>query len=85
MVVTAPLAGLVGLGVRTQLARRWADRSWPVVGGAALAVSIIGPIWLADGLACVVLIGMHVAVGFVLIAGFAKLSPRPRPPAPPPT
>lgn len=77
VVVTALPAGLVGLGVRAQLARRRADRSWPFVGGAALAVSIIGPIWLADGLACVVLIGMHIAVGLVLIAGFTRLSPRP--------
>jgi len=76
-VVTALLAGLVGLGVRAQLARRRADRSWPCVGGTALAISIIGPIWPADGLACVVLIGMHVAVGPVLIAGFTRLSPRP--------
>lgn len=77
MVVTALPAGLVGLGVRAQLGRRRADRSWPFVGGAALAISIIGPIWLADGLACVVLIGMHIAVGLVLIAGFTRLSPRP--------
>jgi uncharacterized protein DUF6069 len=76
-VVTALLAGLVALGVRAQLARRRAGRYWPYVGGAALAISIIGPIWLADGLACVVLIGMHVAVGLVLIAGFTRLWPRP--------
>jgi hypothetical protein len=76
-VVTALLAGLLALGVRVQLARRRADRSWPFVGGIALAVSIIGPTWLADGLARVVLIGMHVAVGLVLIAGFTRLSPRP--------
>jgi FtsH-binding integral membrane protein len=76
-VATALLAGLVGLGVRAQLARRRADRSWPYVGGTALAISIIGPIWLADGLACLVLIAMHVAVGLVLIAGFTRLSPRP--------
>jgi hypothetical protein len=39
--------------------------------------SIIGPTWLADGLAGVVLICMHVAVGLVLIAGFTRLLPRP--------
>jgi hypothetical protein len=76
-VVTALLAGLAALGVRAQLARHRADRSWPLVGGAALVISIIGPTWLADGLARVVLIGMHVAVGLVLIAGFTTLSPRP--------
>jgi Family of unknown function (DUF6069) len=35
-------------------------------------VSIIGPAWLADGVASVVLIGMHLAVGVVLIAGFNR-------------
>jgi hypothetical protein len=37
--------------------------------------SVIGPTWLADGLAAVVLIGMHVAVGAVLIAGFGRSAP----------
>jgi len=31
-----------------------------------------GPTWLADGAAGVVLIGMHLAVGVVLIAGFGR-------------
>jgi hypothetical protein len=52
-------------------------RRWPFVGGTALAISIIGPTWLADGLAGVVLICMHVAVGLVLIAAFTRLLPRP--------
>jgi hypothetical protein len=61
--------------VRALLARRGAARRWPLVGSTALAISIIGPTWLADGLAGVVLIGMHVAVGVVLIAGFAAPAP----------
>jgi hypothetical protein len=68
---------LAAWGVRAQLARRRADRAWPFVGSTALAISIIGPAWLADSLARVVLIGMHVAVGLVLIAGFTRPSPRP--------
>src|SRR5512132_96345 len=62
VVVTALLAGLAALGVRAQL-----PSAGPIDPGhlsaAALAISIIGPTWLADGLARVVLIGMHVAVG----------------------
>jgi Family of unknown function (DUF6069) len=42
------------------------------VGSTALAISIIGPTWLADGAASVVLIGMHLAVGLVLVAGFNR-------------
>jgi hypothetical protein len=64
------LAGLAAWGVQTLLARRGAAGWWPFVGSTALAISIIGPTWLADGAASVVLIGMHLAVGLVLIAGF---------------
>jgi Family of unknown function (DUF6069) len=77
VLVTALLAGLAAWGARTLLARRRADRWWPSIGSTALAISIIGPTWLADGLAGVVLIGMHLAVGLVLIAGFARPVPRP--------
>jgi hypothetical protein len=80
VLVTALLAGLAAWGVHALLVRRGAARWWPFVGSTALAVSVIGPTWLADGQAAVVLIGMHLAVGAVLIAGFAGLrwSPRPR-------
>jgi FtsH-binding integral membrane protein len=44
---------------------------WPFVGSTALAVSLTGPSYLADGIAAVVLITMHVAVGAILIWGFA--------------
>ena len=71
VLVTALLAGLAAWGVHALLVRRGAARWWPFVGSTALAVSVIGPTWLADGLAAVVLIGMHLAVGAVLIAGFA--------------
>jgi Family of unknown function (DUF6069) len=71
VLVTALMAGLAAWGVQALLARRGAARWWPFVGSTALAVSVAGPSWLADGLAAVVLIAMHVAVGAVLIAGFA--------------
>jgi hypothetical protein len=79
VLVVALLAGLAAWGVRTLLARRGAARRWPLVGSTALAISIIGPTWLADGLAGVVLIGMHLAVGVVLIAGFTAPIPIERP------
>jgi hypothetical protein len=77
VLVTALLAGLAAWGVHTLLVRRGAARWWPLVASTALAISVIGPSWLADGLAAVVLIAMHLAVGAVLIAGFAGMGWRP--------
>jgi hypothetical protein len=71
VLATALLAGLAAWGVHALLVRRGAARWWPFVGSTALAISVAGPNWMADGLAAVVLIAMHVAVGAVLIAGFA--------------
>jgi hypothetical protein len=79
VLVTALLAGLAAWGVHALLVRRGAARWWPFVGSTALAISVIGPSWLADGMAAVVLIAMHLAVGAVLIAGFAGVRWRPRP------
>jgi hypothetical protein len=79
VLVTALLAGLAAWGVHALLVRRGAARWWPFVGSTALAISVVGPSWLADGMAAVVLIAMHLAVGAVLIAGFAGVRWRPRP------
>jgi hypothetical protein len=76
VLVAALLAGLAAWGVQTLLARRRAAGWWPFVGSTALSISIIGPTWLADGAASVVLIGMHFAVGLVLIAGFTRAGRR---------
>jgi Family of unknown function (DUF6069) len=70
VLVTASLVGMAAWMVQRLLARRGAAGWWPFVGSTALAISIIGPTWLAGGMASVVLIGMHLAVGLVLIAGF---------------
>jgi hypothetical protein len=80
VLATALLAGLAAWGVHALLVRRGAARWWPFAGSTALAISVVGPTWLADGLAAVVLIAMHLAVGAVLIAGFARVrwSPPPR-------
>jgi Family of unknown function (DUF6069) len=75
VLVTVVLAGLAAWGAQRLLARRRAAGWWPVVGSTALAISIIGPTWLADGTASVALIGMHLAVGVVLIAGFNTSGP----------
>jgi hypothetical protein len=74
VVVAVVLAGLAAWGVQRVLARRRAAGWWPFVGSTALSISIVGPTWLADGAASVVLIAMHLAVGAVLIAGFTRPS-----------
>ena len=78
VVVTTVLAGLLAWGTHRLLVRsprtaRW----WPFIGSTAIAVSLTGPNYLADGAAAVVLITMHVAVGFVLIWGFARFGRQP--------
>jgi hypothetical protein len=71
VLVTTVLAGLAAWGVHRVLARRARTaRWWPFVGSTAIAVSMIGPSYLADGAAAVALISMHVAVGAVLVWGF---------------
>jgi hypothetical protein len=77
VVAAAVVAGLAAWAVQRQLARHGAGRWWPFVGSTALAISVTGPTWLADGAAGVALIAMHLAVGAVLIAGFSRLLPRP--------
>jgi len=75
VLVTVVLASLAAWVVQGLLARRGAAGWWPFVGSTALAISIIGPTWLADGMTSVVLIAMHLAVGAVLIAGFNRSAP----------
>ena len=72
VLIAVLVAGLAAWAVQRFLARRGAAGWWPFLGSTALAISIIGPTWLADGAASVVLIGMHLAVGLVLIAGFNR-------------
>jgi hypothetical protein len=78
VLVATVLAGLAAWGVHRLLVRsartaRW----WPFVGSTALAISMLGPSYLADGAAAVALIAMHLVVGGVLIRGFASRSPQP--------
>jgi Family of unknown function (DUF6069) len=71
----AVAALVTGLGVwaaYARLARRGLTSRWPVVGSTALAVSVIGPSWLADGASAVSLICLELAVAFVLVVGFSR-------------
>jgi Family of unknown function (DUF6069) len=77
VVVAALLGALAGWFVvrllerRTRRPRLW----WAIVGSTALAVSIIGPAWLADGASAVALITLHIATAVVVINGFARTLP----------
>jgi hypothetical protein len=70
-------AGLAAWGVYALLAHWRRARWWPFIGSTALAISITGPSYLADGISAVALICLHVIVGVVLIAGFTLFVPRP--------
>jgi hypothetical protein len=70
-------AGLAAWGVFALLLRWRRARWWPFVGSTALAISIIGPSYLADGISAVSLICMHIIVGAVLITGFMRTVPSP--------
>jgi hypothetical protein len=73
VLVATVLAGLGAWVVRALLeGRQDGDRLWPFIGSTALAVSMIGPSWFADGASAMFLMAMHFATGIVLIYGFAR-------------
>jgi hypothetical protein len=49
-----------------------AGRIWTIIAAAVLAVSLLGPLGAVTTAATLVLMGMHVAVGAVLIAGLVR-------------
>jgi FtsH-binding integral membrane protein len=71
------VAGLAAWAVYALLARTGHPRWWPFIASTALAISITGPSYLADGIAAVALICLHVIVVAVLIAGFVRFVPWP--------
>ena len=71
------VAGVAAWGVYALLAQWRRARWWPFVGSTALAISMLGPSYLADGISAVSLICLHVLVAVVLIMGFARFIPRP--------
>ena len=69
----ADKSGLVAWGVALLLKRAGKARWFPAVGSTALAISIIGPSYQADGASAVALILLHFAVAIVLIVGFTRI------------
>lgn len=49
---------------------------WPFIGSTAIALSMLGPSYYADGSSAVALIAMHLAVGAVLVWGLAQQDQR---------
>lgn len=79
-VVLAALVGaLVGWVVVRLLERHSSSprEHWSYLSSTALALSVIGPSWLADGLSAGALIAMHFLVASVVIFGFGKTLPPP--------
>ena len=73
-VLTAALAGALAGWIVVGLLERYSRRPrarWPFVGSTALAVSITGPAWLADGASAAALIALHFVTAVVVIIGFA--------------
>jgi hypothetical protein len=74
--VTALAAGLLGWLVFELLARTGRAHWWPSVGSVALAISILGPSYEADGKTAVALIVLHFVVAIIMIAGLSATSSR---------
>ena len=77
-VAAAALVGALAGWLVVRLLERHSRRPrlwWSFVGSTALAVSVVGPAWLADGASSVALIALHVVTAVVLISGFAVTLP----------
>ena len=73
VLVTTVVAGLAAWVASSVLTRsRRAERWWPFLASTALAISMLGPSYLADGVDAVVLVAIHLLVGATLIGGFAS-------------
>ncbi len=73
--IASLVGGLAATGVHALMAKLGAARRWwPFIGSTALAISMVGPSYFADGEAAVALICMHLAVGAVLIYGLSMVS-----------
>jgi hypothetical protein len=56
---------------RIRRPRAW----WSFAASTALAVSVVGPSWLADGSSAVALIALHLVTAVVVIGGFVETIP----------
>jgi hypothetical protein len=74
---TAAFSALVAWVVVRVLERRsrQPQRLWAFIGSTALAISIVGPSWFADGASAVALISLHVVTAVVVISGFVRTLP----------
>jgi hypothetical protein len=77
-IVAALVAGIAACAVHALLVRWRHVRWWSFIASTALAVSMLGPTYLAHGESVAALMCMHFAVGAVLIGGLAMLGPRER-------
>jgi ABC-type Co2+ transport system permease subunit len=72
-VVAAALVGALAGWLVVRLVERHSRRPrglWAFAGSTTLAVSMIGPAWLADSASAVALMSLHVVTAVVLISGF---------------
>jgi hypothetical protein len=71
VIVASALAGLAAWAVHALMIRAGYRRWWPFVGSTALAISMLGPSYMADGSSAMALMCLHFAVAIVLIWGLA--------------
>jgi hypothetical protein len=82
--VDVGLAALVGSLAAWFVVHRiegWSRRprsTWAFVSSTALAVSVIGPSWLADGVTALALFALHFVTAVVVIVGFMGTLPATR-------
>ncbi len=77
VVVAALLGALAGWFV-VRLLERHSRRPWfwwPALGSTALAVSTIGPAYLADSTTAIALTALHFVTAIIVIGGFARTLP----------
>lgn len=78
VLVVSGLAAVLGAAVRMLLARLGRGaRTWTVLAGVVLLVSLVGPLGAATTSAWLALTCLHLSVGIVVILGLArKAAPR---------
>jgi hypothetical protein len=79
-VFVASLVGALGGWLVVRLLERHVRsrsprRLWSFLGSTTLALSMIGPAWLADGASAVALMSLHTVTAVVVIVGFSTTLP----------
>ena len=78
VILATVVAGVAAWAVHALMLRLHWARFWPFAGSTALAISMTGPSWAADGETAMALMAMHFVAGIILIAGFAIVVPHGR-------